>query len=217
MVSSKRDLPREKLARYGAAKLSDAELLATLLGTGTKGKNVHELSRDILKRWKDKGLGEATVAELAKVHGLGVAKASEIVACFELGRRLLKDKPRLVLMTAEDIWKSMIDIRASKREQLAVFYLDSRNAEIQRHIVSTGTLDAASAHPREVFEEAIKNSAAGIILAHNHPSGSLEPSKADIELTKRLASAGRLLDIELVDHVIVTKDGWRSILPLIYE
>jgi DNA repair protein RadC len=119
-------------------------------------------------------------------------------------------------MTPEDVWQSMIDVRASKREHLVVFYLDSRNAEIQRHVVSIGTLNEASAHPREVFEEAVKHSAAGIILAHNHPSGDLEPSRADIELTRKLWNAGKLLDIELVDHVIVTKDGYRSILQDIH-
>lgn len=210
------DMPRERLTRYGPAKLKDGELLAILLGTGTKGTNALELSKKILLKWKDKGLGEAGVKELAQVHGLGTAKACKIAACFELGRRLLKDKPRTVLMTPEDVWQSMIDVRASKREHLVVFYLDSRNAEIQRHVVSIGTLNEASAHPREVFEEAVKHSAAGIILAHNHPSGDLEPSRADIELTRKLWNAGKLLDIELVDHVIVTKDGYRSILQDIH-
>lgn len=211
------DRPREKLARYGPGKLKEAELLAILLGAGIEGTDVLELASVTLRQWKEKGLGAATVAELVKIKGLGKAKACEIVACFELGRRLLRDKPRAVLMTPEDVWKSMIDVRASKREHLVVFYLNSRNAEIQRHVVSVGTLDEASAHPREVFEEAIKHDAAGIILAHNHGSGELGPSSADIELTKRLANAGKLLDIELIDHVIVTKDAWRSILPGIYE
>lgn len=202
--------------RYGPEKLKNDELLAILLGTGTKGTDVLELSKKILSKWKDKGLGTAGAKELVQVHGLGPAKACEIVACFELGRRLLKDKPRVALMTPEDVWQSMIDVRASKKEHLVAFYLDSRNAEIQKHVVSIGTLNESSAHPREVFEEAVKHSAAGIILAHNHPSGDLEPSRADIELTRKLWNAGKLLDIELVDHVIVTKDGYRSILQDIH-
>ena len=155
--------------------------------------------------------------ELADVHGLGIAKACEIVACFELGRRLLKDKPRTVLMTPEDVWQSMIDVRTSKREHLVVFYLDSRNVEIQRHVVSIGTLNEASAHPREVFEEAIRHNAAGIILAHNHPSGSLDSSSDDLSLTRKIWYAGKLLDIELIDHVIVTKNSYRSILQDIHD
>ena len=213
---SKPDLPREKLIRYGPGKLRDFELLAIILGSGTKGKNVLELSREILKRWREPGLGSATLDELTQIRGLGRVKAGEIVACLELGRRVLKDKQAVLLLTPKDVWERMVDVRESKKEHLVVFYLDSHSQETRRDIVSVGTIDATMAHPREVFEEAIKHNAGSILLAHNHPSGDTTPSQADLEITKKIASAGKLLDIELVDHVIVTKSSWKSILSGIY-
>jgi DNA repair protein RadC len=209
------DRPREKLERYGPEKLKDSELLAILLGTGTKGTNVIELSSKILARWKEKGLGSANFQDLTKVHGLGKAKACEIVACFELGRRLLKDKKSSVVLSAQDVWERMSDIRDSKREHFVVFYLDSREQEIERDVVSIGTLNESLVHPREVFEQAIANHASSVIFAHNHPSGDLDPSQADLEITKRLVHAGKILDISVTDHVIVTKESWRSILESI--
>ena len=213
---AKPDLPREKLIRYGPGKLRDFELLAIILGSGTKGKNVLELSREILKRWREPGLGSATLDELTQIRGLGRVKAGEIVACLELGRRVLKDKQAVLLLTPKDVWERMVDVRESKKEHLVVFYLDSHSQETRRDIVSVGTIDATMAHPREVFEEAIKHNAGSILLAHNHPSGDTTPSHADLEITKKIASAGKLLDIELVDHVIVTKSSWKSILSGIY-
>lgn len=204
--------PREKLEKYGPEKLKDAELLALLLGSGTKGMNVLQLSSNILAKWKGKGLGTATIAELVEVHGLGKAKACEIVACFELGRRLLKDKQVSILLTPKDVWDRMADVRESKREHFVVFFLDSRNQETHREIVSIGTLNESIVHPREVFEQAIKHSASAVLVAHNHPSGDPLPSDTDIRVTKRLHDAAKLLGISLADHVIVTKDSWRSIL-----
>lgn len=210
-----KDRPREKLERYGPEKLKDSELLAILLGTGTKGTNVIELSTKILAKWREAGLGSATFEELTKVHGLGKAKACEIVACFELGRRLLKDKKASVILSAKDVWERMSDIRDSKREHFVVFYLDSREQEIRRDVVSIGTLNESLVHPREVFEQAIASHASTVIFSHNHPSGDLEPSQADLEITKRLVHAGKILDISVTDHVIVTKESWRSILESI--
>lgn len=206
------DRPREKLERYGPEKLKDSELLAILLGTGTKGTNVIELSSKILAKWKEKGLGSARLDELIQIHGLGKAKACEIIACFELGRRLLKDKQSSVLLSAKDVWERMADIRDSKREHFVVFYLDSRDQELRREVVSIGTLNASLVHPREVFEQAITSHAASVIFAHNHPSGDTTPSQADKEITKKLEHAGRILDISVIDHVIVTKESWKSIL-----
>ncbi|MES2226013.1 MAG: DNA repair protein RadC [Patescibacteria group bacterium] len=207
-----KDRPREKLERYGPERLKDAELLAILLGTGMKGTNAIELSSRVLARWKDIGLGTATLLELCEIPGLGKAKASGIVACFELGRRLLKDKKTSVLLSAKDVWERMSDIRESKREHFVVFYLDSREQEIRRDVVSIGTLNESLVHPREVFEQSIVSHASSVIFAHNHPSGDTEPSAADLEVTKRLVQAGRILDIAVIDHVIVTKGSWKSIL-----
>lgn len=204
------DRPREKLERYGPEKLSDAELLAILLRTGTKDLNVLELARKVLQKYKGKHVSDVTVTELKEIHGLGTAKACEIVACFELGRRVLKDKPTIVHLTAKDVWERMADVRASKKEHFVVFYLDSRNKENERAIISVGTLNASLVHPREVFELAIQHSARGIILSHNHPSGDPTPSQEDLDMTRTLISAGDILGITVLDHVIVTKDAWRS-------
>ncbi len=205
------DLPREKLEKYGPSRLADFELLAILLRTGTKDLNVLKLSQKILQKFGNNKFVNISIDELKTIHGLGTAKACEIVACFELGKRILKDKKSSIILSPEDVWIRMEDIRGSKKEHFVVFYLDSRNQEIKREIVSVGTLNESLVHPREVFEEAIKNNAASIILAHNHPSGETEPSHADIEITKRLTHAGNILDINIISHVIVTKDSWFKI------
>lgn len=205
---SKFERPREKLAKYGAGKLTDAELLAILLRTGTKELNVLKLAQKILKKFEGKQIVDLTIADLKTIHGIGTVKASEIIACFELGKRMLKDKKSVLVLTPKDVWEQMADIRASKKEHFVVFYLDTRHQEIKREVVSVGTLNESLAHPREVFEGAIKHNAAAIIVAHNHPSGSIEPSQDDIEITKRLIHAGRLLDIRVLNHVIVTSEKY---------
>ncbi|OIO30378.1 hypothetical protein AUJ77_03310 [Candidatus Nomurabacteria bacterium CG1_02_43_90] len=207
----KLDRPREKMMKYGPGKLGDAELLAILLRTGAKDLNVLKLSQKILNKFKDREIIGANIGELKTIHGLGPAKACEIVACFELGKRMLKDKKSSVLLSPRDVWERMEDIRGSKKEHFVVFYLDSRNQEIQREIISVGTLNESLVHPREVFEGAIKNNASSIILAHNHPSGDLGPSQADIEITKKLIHAGKILDIRIISHVVVTKDTWKEL------
>lgn len=205
------DRPREKMEKYGPGKLSDAELLAILLRTGTKDLNVLKLSQKILQKFENEKFINITIEELKTIHGLGPVKACEIIACFELGRRMLKGKKSSILLSPKDVWERMEDIRGSKKEHFVVFYLDSRNQEIQREIISVGTLNESLVHPREVFEGAIKNNASSIIIAHNHPSGDLEPSQADIEITKKLIHAGRILDIKILSHVIVIKDKWNEL------
>ncbi len=201
---SKFERPREKLAKYGAGKLTDAELLAILLRTGTKKLNVLKLAETILKKYRNKQLLDLTIADLETINGVGPVKACEIIACFELGKRILKDKKSVPILTAQDVWNRMDDIRSSKKEHFVVFYLDTKSQEIIREIISVGTLTESLVHPREVFEGAIRHNAAAIIVAHNHPSGSLEPSADDIEITKRLVHSGKLLDIRVLSHVIVT-------------
>jgi len=205
------DRPREKLEKYGPGKLSDAELLAILLRTGTKDLNVLKLAQKILQKFEKEKFVNVSIKDLKDIHGLGIVKSCEILACFELGRRMLKDKKSSILLSSKDVWERMEDIRGSKKEHFVVFYLDSRNQEIQREIISVGTLNESLVHPREVFEGAIKNNASSVIIAHNHPSGDLEPSQADVEITKKLIHAGKILDIKLLSHVIVTKDKWSEL------
>lgn len=203
--------PREKLARYGAARLSDTELLAIVLRTGTKKENAVRLAQKVLREFPKGAVAEAGLTELQKVSGIGMAKACEISAVFELGRRILFEKKRAVLLSPRDVWDSLGDIRASAKEHFIVFYLDARSQETKREVISIGTLTESLVHPREVFEGAIRCNAAAILVAHNHPSGNVEPSDADRMVTKKLAEAGRILDIRLLDHVVVTRDAWQSI------
>ncbi|MDP4000922.1 MAG: DNA repair protein RadC [bacterium] len=205
------DRPREKLEKYGPERLSNSELLAILLRTGSEGINVVELSNKILKKFSGDGLPKTTVKELKNTFGLGAAKACEIVACFELGRRLLQNKQAALLLSPQDVWEELKDIRNHKKEHFVIFYLDSRSQEIKREIISVGSLNANLVHPREVFEPAVRNLAAQIIITHNHPSGDPEPSEDDLEITKKLVEAGEILGIEMIDHIIVSRDGFVSL------
>ncbi len=202
--------PRERLEKYGAGKLSNPELLAILLRTGPKGLGVLDLSKKILKQFPENKLANASFEELKNIHGLGPAKACEIVAVFELGRRLLQDKQAALILSPREVWEQLKDIRTNKKEHFVVFFLNTQNQEIVRETVSVGTLNASLIHPREVFEPAVKHLAAHVILAHNHPSGSLDPSEEDLSVTKRLVDSGRLLGIEVLDHIIVTASGYTS-------
>lgn len=202
--------PREKLEKYGPERLSNSELLAIILRTGSKGINVIELANRILKKFSGDGLSRASIKELKDTFGLGMAKACEIIACFELGRRLLLNKKSLLLLSPQDVWEELRDIRDNKKEHFVIFFLDIKNKEITREIISIGSLNASLVHPREVFEPAIRNSASQIIVAHNHPSGDLEPSEEDMKITNKLIEAGKILGIEVLDHVIVAKENFLS-------
>lgn len=202
------DLPREKLQKYGAGKLADYELLAILLGSGVEGMNVLQLSKKILQTISKIGKEKITLEDLLKIKGLGSAKSAQIIAVIELVKRLSIDMPEI--LSAEDVWKLCADIRESKKEHFVAFYLDTQNRLIERQIISIGTLNASLVHPREVFEPAVALHTASIIVAHNHPSGDTEPSHEDREVTKRLTEAGKILGIDLADHVIVTKSAYLS-------
>lgn len=196
--------------QYGPGRLSNSELLALILGSGKKGENVIDLANKILKRYKAENLPNLTFNEIKSFPGLGPAKVCEIIACFELGKRLLKGKIASLYLKPEDVWRELKDLRGHKKEHFVIFYLDTRNQEIKREIVSLGSLNANLVHPREVFEPAVKSLTAQIILAHNHPSGDPEPSEDDLKINKRLVEAGKILGIEVVDHIIVTKDEYLS-------
>lgn len=205
------DLPREKLEKYGTEKLTDSELLALLLGSGIKGLNVLQLAKKILKLIEKVGVEKVTLEILLEEKGLGKAKASQIIAVLALAKRLMNnEKPEI--LTPQDVWKLCADFRDSKREHFAAFYLDTQGRVIERQIISIGTLDTSLVHPREVFEPAVSLRAASIVVAHNHPSGTLEPSKEDRALTLRLNEAGKILGIYLDQHVIVTQASFRGLL-----
>ena len=189
--------------------MKDSELLAILLGSGIKGLNVIQLSKKILNIIQKIGIKKTTLEDLLKIKGLGKAKASQILATVELGQRLQADKRREIL-SAEDVWNLCADIRDSKKEHFAAFYIDTQNCLIERQIISIGTLNASLVHPREVFEPAVRLSASSVILTHNHPSGNCEPSQDDVEITKRLTEAGKILGMDIADHVIITKDKFLS-------
>lgn len=202
--------PREKLIKYGPGKLSNAELLAVLLRTGSKKIGVMSLSRKVLSLFKDGKLTHASYEELKSGTQIGSVQSCQVVACFELGRRLLLDRASSIILSPRGVWDELKHIRESKKEQLVIFFLDTQNQVIKQELISIGTLNSSLVHPREVFEPAVRYSASHIIIAHNHPSGSLEPSPEDIAATKRLKDSGHVLGIEIIDHVIVTKEGWSS-------
>ncbi len=207
---SKIDMPREKLERYGVEKLHNADLLAIILGTGRKGENVLELSRRILRLFPPEKFLNLTLSEIKKIKGVGISKASQIIACFELGKRFLKGKATILLLSPREVWDEMKEIRDNKKEHFAVFFLNVRNQIIKKEIISIGTLNTSLVHPREVFEPAIRYSTAQIIISHNHPSEDSTPSEEDILITRKLAQAGKILGIEILDHVIVTKKDFFS-------
>lgn len=204
----KTELPREKMEKYGAKRLSNFELIAIILGSGIKGCNVLELARKIEKLIKQKSVNNVTLEDLQKIRGLGKTKATQVLAVISLIDRLGSERS-VEMMSVKDAWNLCADFRSSKKEHTVAFYLDTQQRLIERRIISVGTLDTSLLHPREVFEPALQLSAAGVVLAHNHPSGNLEPSDEDIAITKRVAEAGDLLGITLIDHIIVSDKDFR--------
>lgn len=203
------DLPREKLVKYGPKKLKDEELLAILLSSGIKGKNVLEIARSIIKLIKTVGTGYISLEEIKKIKGVGTTKATQVMAVIELSNRFGSSNPEI--LSDIDIWNLCVDIRESKKEHFLAFYLDTHDKLIERQIISIGTLDTSLVHPREVFEPAVKLSCASIILVHNHPSGSLDPSEADNQITQKLIKSGELLGIPIQSHIIVTGRSFQKI------
>ena len=204
--------PREKLIAKGAENLKDSELLAILLRTGTTGKNVIEIASHILSKYSKKRLLQMTYEDLSKISGIDSAKATTLLAAFELSKRALEvnDTNLPVISDAKDAVAQLSDMRDLKKEHFVVLYLNAKNQLVYKETISMGTLNANLVHPREVFEPALKYSAAQIIVAHNHPSGDPKPSEDDLEVTKRLTEAGKMMGIEVMDHVIVSKNSYFS-------
>ena len=211
MSDRRKDLrPREKLQARGAEALSDYELLMAIIGSGTQYADVTKLAREVQKLLKEKGSGLA-YENLLSIKSLGPAKATQIMAGFELWRRQFEVSERPIIDSPEKAVEQLIDIRDKKQEYFVCLTLDGANRLIAKRIITIGTLTASLVHPREVFADAITDRAASIIVAHNHPSGSLEPSQADIVVNERLLSAGNLLGVKLIDHIIVSKDSFSTI------
>jgi DNA repair protein RadC len=202
------DRPREKLRLKGAAALSDFELLEVVIGNGAAGTDVSQIARRTQKLLQ-KGTEGLTYEALTAIPGISVAHASKILAALELAKRhLIKDiEP---LRTMPEILARLDSIRTKQQEYLVALSLDGGQRLIAQRTITIGTLDAVMAHPREVFADAIADRAATVIVAHNHPSGELRPSAADITLTQQLAAAGQLLGVTLRDHVVVTKTDYFS-------
>lgn len=208
------DRPREKLIRLGSEALTDEELLAIIIGSGTKEKNVIELSREILDKFTYDDLYDIEVEELRAISGIKDAKASCIVASLKFGKRIAKrasEKSITKISSSEDIYNYLKhDLQDKKNEYFFAILLDTKNVIISREEISKGTLDRSIVHPREAFKAAIKKSAKSIIFAHNHPSGDIKPSADDLMTTRRLVEAGELLDIEVLDHIIIGKNDYYS-------
>ena len=205
--------PRERLYQHGEEALSAQELLQVILGRGVAGESVSVTAQKLITRFGNlKSLSEASLEELSSVKGIGLAKAAQLKAAFEIGRRLTFAPPTAngkELNTPEKVFQLIRSkLKDHSREHFYIILLNTRN--ISLHEISVGTLNTSLVHPREVFAEAIKHRAASIILAHNHPSGDTTPSQQDKELTKRLVDAGKLLCIEVLDHVIVTDSAYLS-------
>ena len=203
--------PREKLQARGAEALGDYELLMAMIGSGVAGADVTKIARDVLKLIVDKG-SNLTLDDLLAIKGLGLAKATPIMASFELWRRRFEVSERPIIDSPEKAAEQLTDIRDKKQEYFVCLTLDGANRLITKRIITIGTLTSSLVHPREVFAEALTDRAASIIIAHNHPSGNLQPSDADRAVTERLREAGELLGINLVDHIIITRDGFQSII-----
>ena len=209
--------PREKLLAYGPSGLSNAELLAILLRSGTRKKSVLRIAEEILAHIKEQGLVgmvHISVAELAKIDGVGKVKAATLQAAIELARRLaVQQSAKIQMITGpEDVARyAMPHYRFEQKEHFAVLLLNTKNHVISMPEVSVGSLSAAVVHPREVFRAAIDHAAAAMILLHNHPSGDPTPSREDIAVTERLVKAGKIMDIPVLDHVVLGRDRFISL------
>ena len=199
--------PREKLIQKGTQNLKDEELLAILLRTGVEGKSAIQTAKQILNKYSKKRLLRLSYEDLIKIKGIGPAKACTILAAIELVKRALKigEETLPKIQSIKDVIAQFSYLREKSREHLAALYLNARNEVIFKKHLFVGTLDANIAHPREIFEHALTNHASSVILVHNHPSGDPEPSKADLEITKRITEAGKIMGIDVLDHIIITK------------
>ena len=200
------DRPREKLVKQGAAALSESELIAILLRTGTVGSNAVDVARELLRRYQSlTALSRCGARQLATIKGIGMAKALQLAAAFELGKRLAQESPAGGKLDNPQLVYELLgpEMRMLSKESLRAILLDTRFKLLRVEEIALGTISECVAHPREVFRPALVHSAFAVILAHNHPSGDPSPSAADIQMSRRMAEAARILQIRLLDHIII--------------
>lgn len=207
--------PREKLKAAGPQALNIAELVAIVLSVGTKREDVLEMSRRIVKEYGEKAIIHETSPErLGDILSIPEGKAAQLIACFELGRRSFahrSGRPQFI-RNASQAYEHVKGMASSPKEQLRGLYLNSRYEVVHDEIISVGSLTANIVHPREVFQPALEYGAVAVIIAHNHPSGNTQPTSADTQVTSQLVEAGRILGIDLVDHLVVAEDNYQSIM-----
>jgi DNA repair protein RadC len=207
--------PRERLLKLGVEALSAQELLALILGRGIQGESVLLTAQNLLTKFGNlKNMASASIEELTQVKGIGIAKATQIKAALELGKRLEEysnEGKKIAIKSPEDVVKAVKNkLKGKKREHFLALSLDTRNHLINIHMISIGSLDSSVVHPREVFKEAISSSAASVIFVHNHPSGDPTPSEDDIKLTRRLFEVGEITGIEVLDHIVICDKAYLS-------
>jgi DNA repair protein RadC len=205
------DRPREKIRRLGPAALSDQELIAAIIGRGVRGSDVFSVAGELAKELRG-GREGLTYEKMEAVHGMGPAKAAQMSACFELSRRYPEKDPGHVLRVTrpEDVITLLNGLEFKKQEHFICITLNGAGEVLGNRIITVGLLNHSLVHPREVFADAITDRAASIVCVHNHPSGTLEPSLQDLEVTRQLTEAGGILGIRVIDHLIVTKNGFLS-------
>jgi DNA repair protein RadC len=209
---AKAQRPRERLKKLGPEALADEELLAVILARSTKGEGLLPIARRVLdSRGLGALLGEGAVGRLCQLCQVGEVHAYQILACFELGRRFFQKTDGINLRTPEAVYEHLRSMRGLSKEAFRGLYLDVKGRLVHDEIVSLGILTMNLVHPREVFRPAIEHSAASIILAHNHPSGDPAPSAEDLRVTRQLVKVGELVDIEVLDHVIIGREGFVSL------
>jgi len=203
----KEERPRERLLKYGAENISNQELLAILLVSGTRDETVLQLAKRVLMHFEGINLlRDATIEELTAIRGIGMAKGVQLLAAIELGKRMsnFKQEDKYFIRSPEDGANYVMeDMRTLKQEHFVVLFLSTKNQVIHRKTIFIGSLNSSIVHPREVFREAVRRSAASIICIHNHPSRDPTPSKEDIHVTKRLVESGKMMGIEVLDHIII--------------
>lgn len=213
------DKPREKLLKAGVKNVSVAELMAVVLGVGTSKEDVLTMAKRVTKEYGEKALmNESNPEALAEALEIPLTKACQIVASFEIGRRYFAKQPGAVyIRQSKQAYDYLKDMGTLRKEQLRGLYLNSRYQVIHEEIISIGSLTANIVHPREVFQPAVEHGAIAIILAHNHPSGRINPTHADLEITSQLVKAGQLMGIDIVDHLIITATRHVSLMPTVGE